>query len=339
MPPMPAPQAPAHLLLPFAASADDYWPRAMQAIPAEQTRHVARLLQGMRPLAAVDAGANALSPPHERALARLEGLAGDELQDGLIPWAAWERAQSDDSASSAQAWAWVTPCHWAMGREHATLTEPAALSLTEADSRALMAAMQVYFHEDGITLHYAAPQRWLAAGELFRGLPTASMDRALGRSVDPWLPASTHTGSSAAGKKLRRLQNEMQMLMYTHPINEARSAQRLLPVNSIWFSGTGDLPAGFKPRSADPRVHAPRVLADAALRGDWPAYAEGWAAVDALAQAMLLRQNAGEVLQLTLCGERRAQTFESAPASWRNPMTRLARLFPPKPLLGLLESL
>ena len=73
MPPTPAPQAPpapTHLLLPFAASADDYWLRAMQAIPTEQTQHVARLLQGMRPLAADDAGANALSPPHERVLAR-----------------------------------------------------------------------------------------------------------------------------------------------------------------------------------------------------------------------------------------------------------------------------
>ena len=331
-----SPPAPTHLLLPFAASAADDWLRALQALPAEKTRHVARLLQGMRPLAADDAGAHSLSPPHERALARLEGLAGGELQDGLIPWAAWERAQSDEPASSTEAWAWVTPCHWAMGREHATLTDPAALGLSEADSRALMAAMQVYFNEDGITLHYAAPQRWLAAGELFRGLPTASLDRALGRSVDPWLPASTHTGSSAAGKKLRRLQNEMQMLMYTHPVNEARSAQRLLPVNSIWFSGTGDLPAGFKPLSATPQVHAPRMLADAALRGDWPAYAQGWAAVDALAQAMLLRQNAGEVLQLSLCGERRAQTFESAPVSW---LSRLTRLFPPKPLLGYLESL
>jgi len=339
MPPLPAPQAPpapTHLLLPFAASADDDWLRAMQAVPAEQTRHVARLLQGMRPLAVDDAGANALSPPHERALARLEGLAGDGLQDGLIPWAAWERAQTDDPASSTQAWAWVTPCHWAMGREHATLTDPEALGLTEADSRALMAAMQLYFNEDGITLHYAAPQRWLAAGELFRGLPTASLDRALGRSVDPWLPASTHSGASPEGKKLRRLQNEMQMLMYTHSINEARSAQRLLPVNSIWFSGTGDLSADFKPLSATPQVHAPRMLADAALRGDWQAYAQGWAAVDALAHSMLLRQDAGEALQLTLCGERRAQTFESIPVSW---LSRLTRLLPPKPLLGYLENL
>jgi hypothetical protein len=324
------------LLLPFAASADDDWLRAMQAIPTEQTRHVARLLQGMRPLAVEDAGANALSPPHERAMARAQGLVLGEVADGLIPWAAWERAQTDEPASSTQAWAWVTPCHWAMGREHATLTEPAALSLSEADSRALMAAMQLYFNEDGITLHYAAPQRWLGAGELFRGLPTASLDRALGRSVDPWLPASTLSGASPEGKKLRRLQNEMQMLMYTHPINEARSAQRLLPVNSIWFSGTGDLPAGFTPHNATPPVHAPRMLADAALRGDWPAYAQGWAAVDALAQALLQRQDAGERLQLTLCGERRSQSFESAPLSW---LSRLTRLLPPKPLLGYLENL
>jgi hypothetical protein len=78
------------------------------------------------------------------------------------------------------------------------------------------------------------------------------------------------------------------------------------------------------------------MLADAALPGDWQAYAQGWAAVDALAQALLQRQDAGEALQLTLCGERRAQTYESAPAGWR---TRLTRLFPPKPLLGYLENL
>ena len=60
MPALQAPPAPTHLLLPFAASADDDWLRAMQALPAGQTRHVARLLQGMRPLAAEDAGAIAL---------------------------------------------------------------------------------------------------------------------------------------------------------------------------------------------------------------------------------------------------------------------------------------
>jgi hypothetical protein len=216
-----------------------------------------------------------------------------------------------------------------MGREHATLTDPDTLALSEADSRALMNAMQTYFNADGIRLHYALPQRWLAEGEVFKGLPTASLDRVLGRSVDPWLPA----GSS--GKTLRRLQNEMQMLLYTHPINEARSQQRQLPANSIWFSGTGDLPAQHfrEPQ----QLSAPRMLADAALRDDWQAYAEAWGSLDAHeAKDWLARQTAGEVVRLTLCGERTAQTFESAP---RSLLRRFNQLLKPKPLLGLLETL
>jgi hypothetical protein len=58
-----------------------------------------------------------------------------------------------------------------MGREHATLTDPAALGLQEDESRALLAAMQPYFIDDGITLHHVpalGPARWLAEGELFR---------------------------------------------------------------------------------------------------------------------------------------------------------------------------
>ena len=37
--------------------------------------------------------------------------------------------------------------------------------------------MQPYFETEGITLHFAAPDCWLAEGELFRHLPTASLDR------------------------------------------------------------------------------------------------------------------------------------------------------------------
>ena len=328
----PVPSVP-HLLLPFAACADASWRATLAALPAAQTRHFAQLLQGMQLLHTDSADALSMSPPHERALARLHGLADHPLPDGLIPWAAWEHEQRRPRETGPEShpghWAHVTPCHWLMGREQATLTDPDALALSEADSRALMDAMQVYFEADGIRLHYVVPQRWLAEGDHFKDLPTASLDRVLGRSVNPWLPL----GSS--GKTLRRLQNEMQMLLYTHPINEARSQQRQLPVNSIWFSGTGDLP---EQRSAEaPHISAPRTLANAALRDDWQAYAEAWGALDAHeAKDWLARQTAGDVVRLTLCGERSALTFESAPRSLRR---RLTQLLKPKPLLGLLETL
>ena len=337
-----------HLLLPFAACADASWLATLKALPAAHTHHFAKLLQGMQLLHTDSGDALSMSPPHERALARLNGLNGlnglgglgglgdNKLRDGLIPWAAWEHEQGTQrdpgEATSTRHWAYVTPCYWLMGHEQASLTDPNDLALSEADSRALMAAMQVYFEADGIRLHYLAPQRWLAEGEVFKDLPTASLDRVLGRSVNPWLPAGN------SGKTLRRLQNEMQMLLYTHPINDARSSQRQLPVNSIWFSGTGALPEQHTVATPEPQqLTTPRTLADAALRDDWQAYASAWGALDAHeAKDWLARQSAGEMMRLTLCGERTALTFESAP---RSLLRRFKQLLKPKPLLGLLETL
>jgi hypothetical protein len=60
--------------------------------------------------------------------------------------------------------------------------------------------MQPYFVDDGITIHYVpalGPSRWLAEGEVFRSLPTASLDRVLGRNVDPWLPKQNKDDANA----------------------------------------------------------------------------------------------------------------------------------------------
>lgn len=320
--------SPQHLLIPFAASSDQGWLPAMQALPPASTRHLVQLLQGMKPLPTDEASAQSLSPPHERALARAQGLATEDTADGLIPWAARQAADQLPQGGT-QGWAWITPCHWAMGREHATLSDPAALTLTGDESRALLAAMQPYFETDGITLHYAAPGRWLAEGEVFRELPTASLDRVLGRNVDAWLPPA------ANARDLRRLQNEMQMLLYTHPLNDARAARRQLPVNSIWISGSGALPNESLP--ALPDISVPRSLAEAVFADDWAAYAQAWAALDAGELARLLaRQQAGETVRLTLCGERSAQTFETSRPSLR---ARISSLFAPLRMLDVLHPL
>jgi hypothetical protein len=139
----------------------------------------------------------------------------------------------------------------------------------------------------------------------------------VGRDVDPWLPAGVH------GRLLRRLQNEMQMLLYTHPVNEARSARGEPAINSLWFSGTGRLP----PHTGDAAaVHMPHTLTRAALADDWDAYAQAWAQLDRQAlQPLLERQRSGRPVTLTLCGERGALSLRSAQATlWQRLKTRLA---------------
>jgi hypothetical protein len=40
-----------------------------------------------------------------------------------------------------------------------------------------------------------------------------------------------------AGRPWRQLVNELQMLWFTHPVNQARQARGLAPVNSLWLFG------------------------------------------------------------------------------------------------------
>ena len=320
-----------HLLIPFAACSAEAWLPALQTLPSGSDRPLSQLLQGMQ-LAQTDTRpAESLSPPHERALAQALGLASASAPDGLMPWAARDAAQHLPASAkpAGKAWAWITPCHWAMGHLHATLSDPAALNLDEQESRALLALLQPYFETDGLTLHYLSPERWLAEGELLRDLPTASLDRVLARNVDAWLPGAPQA------RPLRRLQNEVQMLLYIHPFNDARELKRQLPVNSFWISGTGPLPAASETAPLD--ISAPRSLAQAVFKEDWPAYAQAWQALNAHELTQLLaRQRAGETVRLTLCGERSAQTFETRRASLK---ARISSLLSPLRTLDVLKQL
>ena len=326
---MPAAQIP-HLVIAFARCSSEAWLPAMLTLPNDSLRNMGKLLAGMKPAGTDIGAADSLSTPHERALARALALADPVAVDGLIPWAARQAALNAATAPlTGKAWAFITPCHWAMGRQHATLSDPAALRLSSHDMQTLMAAMQPYFETEGITLHAPAaaePAHWLAEGEVFRQLPTASLDRVLGRNVDQWLPAS---------KAIKLLQNEMQMLLYTHALNDARSANRSLPVNSFWLSGSGAL--GQPVHHAADDVIAPRSLAQAAFADDWSAYAQSWQALDATEIATLLaRQSAGENVRLTLCSENTAQTFETAKIGF---FPRILGVLSPRPPLNLLQQL
>lgn len=313
------------LVIPFAACAGDSWLQAMKSQPTGSLKNLGKLLQGMKLVETSAGEALSLSTPHERVLAKALGL--NDTVDGLISWAALEALEK--GVTTGKAWAFITPCHWTMGREHATMTDPSALGMTAEQSQTLLAAMQPYFVTEGITLHYAAPDRWLAEGEIFRDLATASLDRVLGRNVDPWLPGAKTVPS------LRRLQNEMQMLLYTHPLNDERGEQRLRPVNSFWISGTGAL--SEPPPASKPPVTAPRTLAHAAFTDDWTAYAQAWTQLDEGDIANLLaQQNTGQTVRLSLCGERNAQTFETAPQGF---FSRITSLLSPASPLAVLELL
>lgn len=315
------------LLIPYAASTAEGCQQALQGLALP---HLDRLLARLSPhTAQTDTGEEtSFTPPHERALARALGLSFD---DGRTPWAAWHRHQQGQPAHG-QAWAFITPCQWHVSTDHITLRDPDSLGLDEAASRVLLGIVAPWFAEDGIALHYDQPTRWLASGALFDGLATASLERVLLRDVRPWMPEPR---AAQAARTLHRLHSEMQMLLYTHAFNDERAARGLPVVNSFWVHGTGPLPTPAPTPTTVPTV--PTTLRDAALREDWRTWATAWAALDSGPVADLLRQSeSGAPVQLTLCGERNAQGFHSAP---RGLAQRIQGFFRPQRFMDLRNQL
>ncbi|WP_077001531.1 hypothetical protein [Variovorax sp. KK3] len=297
---MPVPPSPSHLLIPFAGRGT---PACREAMKSLRLPKLESLLSRLAQVGEDMQDDGTLSPPHERALAAALGIAAG---DGQIPWAAME-ARRAGLDGTAVGWGIATLCHWQVGIDDVVLGDPGAIGIDTAESDALLAIAKPYFEEDGIALHASSvPGRWLAQGALFDGLATASLDRAIGHPIAQWSPLTD------AARPLRRLQNEMQMLLYTERVNDERTARGVPPINSFWLSGTGRLAAGASAQEAGPTVAD--GLREAALRDDGPAWAQAWAALDAGAVAELLASyHAGAQVTLTLCGDRCARRFGVQP--------------------------
>ncbi len=303
---MVSPSPATHLLISFAGCTPSAAPACHAALATLRLPHLEALL-GRLTLTHDDAQADtALSPPHERALSRALGIGAD---DGCIAWGAREAQRSGLSrAGSGEAWGVLTLCHWQVSIDQVVMDDPADLVIDDAESQTLLEAARPFFQEDGIAIRRSGtPGRWLARGEVFRTLATASVDRAAGRSIAEWAPLSD------ALKPVRKLQNEMQMLLYTQRVNDDRAARGVPPVNSFWLSGTGALPQVALPADAllpvvndSLRLHA--------LRDDRVGWAAAWQALDAGAIADLLAASTGgAAVTLTLCGDLNARRFSAQP--------------------------
>lgn len=309
-----------HLLIPFASTLSEACQHAAHDL---QLPSLSRLLARLSPAERLGDDEWSLTPPHERALAAALGLRG---VDGCLPWAA-RQAALDGIAVGGEPWGLLTPAHWQLGAEQVSLVDPAELALDEAASRALLKVARGPFESEGWRVAWGAPLRWYVSHPGLRDLPCAALDRVIGRSVDAWMPPDPRIAL------VRRLQSEVQMLLYHEPLNELREANGALPVNSFWLSGCG----AHQVESQAPDLQIDERLRAPALAHDWAAWAEGWRALDDGPLAALLQcAERGEPAALTVCGERHAQRLEAAPQGMWARLTRPLRAPPVAPLLEAL---
>ena len=168
-----------------------------------------------------------------------------------------------------QQFALATPLHAALGLTDLTVVDSAMLSLSEEDSRALCAAADVHLREDGVRLHFVDTHRWLASSERAIDVLTERPDYLIGEALRPNLPRGKD------GRLVERWMNELQMLLYTHPVNIAREDRGLPPINVVWLWGFGacDTSSSLQLNEA---CCAEFAFSHALRNGDLPAWQAAW---------------------------------------------------------------
>jgi hypothetical protein len=101
------------------------------------------------------------------------------------------------------------------------------------DAESVCAALNVHFAEAG--LRFAAPhsQRWYVQVEAEPQMTTSPLRQVV------WRDAKFFQPQGADALCWQRIVTEMQMLLYAHPLNQAREARGEAMINSLWLWGGG----------------------------------------------------------------------------------------------------
>lgn len=166
-------------------------------------------------------------------LALLKNLFQAQIPNAAIAW-----QQTGHDAGSAF-WLYAAPVHLVLQRDSFSLAAPAPMPLEKDEISALIAALNVHFADDGKSFFWHE-NTWFLRLENNPNIKTSAPQAALNKDISTYLPM----GEGAT--KWASFTNEIQMLLFEHPINLVREAKKLPAINSIWCYGGGQLDGNTK---------------------------------------------------------------------------------------------
>lgn len=128
-------------------------------------------------------------------------------------------------------WLRADPVHLRLQRDQMLLLPCGEISPDEATQ--MCDSLNKHFMGQGMEFFAPHPQRWYVRLDKLPRIQTTPMSQVIGGDVRAALPR----GEEAA--RWHQVFNEIQMLLFSHPINESREARGALTINSLWLWGAG----------------------------------------------------------------------------------------------------
>jgi hypothetical protein len=132
-------------------------------------------------------------------------------------------------------WSRADPVDLRLLRDRVILVPGAALHIREDEARALCEALNGHFGSR-MELRVVSAERWVARFADDVDIEADSPLELSGRDVELARPAAS------GGSFSHRILNEAQMVLHSHPVNDAREARGEPAVNSVWLWGAGRSP-------------------------------------------------------------------------------------------------
>jgi len=150
-----------------------------------------------------------------------------------LPHAALAWQQAGNQPDSAY-WLYAAPVHLVLQRDSFSLAGPVPLDLGLEEGEALTRTLNTHFAADGMQFFWHQ-QQWFLRLQHNPDIATFHPQKAINQDINEFLPTGKGASTWAS------FQNELQMLLFDHPVNRARENKRLTVVNSIWCYGGGQL--------------------------------------------------------------------------------------------------
>lgn len=167
--------------------------------------------------------------------------------------------EAGGESPGAHHWMCVDPVHLRFSQHGLLLGDARTLELTLDEAQHLVAELNRQFADLGQFIACAA-DRWLLRLHQPTQVICQPPSHALGRRVDLFLPAGDD------GRLWIRHFNEVQVVLYNHPVNGARESVGRSTVNSAWFWGAGSLADHERASAAYTEVSADDALAQGFAR-------------------------------------------------------------------------
>lgn len=130
-------------------------------------------------------------------------------------------------------WLLAQPLHLALQRD--TFQLDLIKLLSREDAERLLATLNQHFAQDGLIVLQGKSGQWFVGMSQALSISALLPEQVHGKLLNHVLP----TGEDAG--KWRRISNEIQMLLFDHPVNQAREASGLRPVSGVWLYGGAPL--------------------------------------------------------------------------------------------------